>query len=63
LASYLYITYLLYKNSVKNLKLKLKDILAYSVYVPLYILFFTPLGIAKYIKEKIKESQKTYKIS
>jgi len=63
LTSYLYTTYLLYKNNIKNLRIGIKDIIAYSVYVPIYVLFFTPLGIIKYIKEKLsKEKHWTYKI-
>jgi len=65
LAGYSYIIYLLYRNNVNNetLRLKPRDILIYSLYIPLYTLIFTPLGAAKYVKEKIRGAQRTYKIS
>jgi len=65
LAGYLYTIYLLYKNNVnnKNLKLRPKDLFVYSLYVPVYIIVFTPLGALKYMKEKINRNQRTYKIS
>jgi len=65
LAGYSYTIYLLHKNKPnnENLKLKLRDLIVYSLYVLSYILIFTPLGVAKYVKEEIKGSQKTYKIS
>ncbi|RIB35345.1 MAG: hypothetical protein BXU00_02355 [Candidatus Nanoclepta minutus] len=65
LAGYLYTIYLLYKNNInnENLRLELKDLFVYSLYVPLYTLVFTSLGAVKYIKEKAKGGQRTYKIS